>query len=366
MELLTVKSHRVVHYSRRERSEGGRVDSSYDVVTVSRASRSEDGKTNGEKRETTLVLLDRSSLCLPIMLYGSELWTLTKTKLLFLERVQRRILRMMQGLPIKCPSAALTALVYIGIPSVEDSIKQRMLGFVVSTANLPLDSLAHRVLVARADSSVGTSGVVRRFSDLLSDLNLPELPQLLENPPKSTVWKAHIRKHLAIRAHLDLVDSCGKAYISQCDLKLLRPAPHLSVTVGDLNLTRINNFRVRLLVGCDGLEKDVSRFRTRNYGFAKDDPSCKLCGSPVEDAEHFVLCCDALPDVRSRLLADAPPSVRAHLPCSTDQPRLFVEIMIGTCWVDDDVQSFCIQFLNELRATRASKLISITSAATSA
>ena len=32
------------------------------------------------------------ALCLPIMLYGAEIWSFTKTELLFLERVHRRIL----------------------------------------------------------------------------------------------------------------------------------------------------------------------------------------------------------------------------------------------------------------------------------
>ena len=49
------------------------------------------------------------SLCLPIMLYGSELWFLTKTELLFLERVHRKILRTIQGLPIRCSSSSLTS-----------------------------------------------------------------------------------------------------------------------------------------------------------------------------------------------------------------------------------------------------------------
>ena len=41
-----------------------------------------------------------SSLCLPILLYGSELWTLTKTELNLLERTHRKILRTIQGLPL--------------------------------------------------------------------------------------------------------------------------------------------------------------------------------------------------------------------------------------------------------------------------
>ena len=41
------------------------------------------------------------SLCLPIMLYGSELWFLTKTELMFLERVHRKILRSLDSFVAK-------------------------------------------------------------------------------------------------------------------------------------------------------------------------------------------------------------------------------------------------------------------------
>jgi hypothetical protein len=44
-------------------------------------------------------------------------------------------------------------------------------------------------------------------------------------------------------------------------MKISRPLPHWSVTVGDVQRTRANNFRIRLLPGCDGLEKDAARFR---------------------------------------------------------------------------------------------------------
>ena len=41
------------------------------------------------------------SICLPIMLYGCEVWTFSKTELLFLERVHRKVLKTIQGLPIR-------------------------------------------------------------------------------------------------------------------------------------------------------------------------------------------------------------------------------------------------------------------------
>ena len=57
------------------------------------------------------------ALCLPLLLYGSELWTLTKMELLSLERVHRRILRTIQGLPIRCHSTSLTTL--LGVQDIQ-------------------------------------------------------------------------------------------------------------------------------------------------------------------------------------------------------------------------------------------------------
>ena len=54
-----------------------------------------------------------SSLCIPILLYGCKLWSLTKSEVTMLERV---ILRTIHGLPLRCPSIAQRHL--MGVPSV--------------------------------------------------------------------------------------------------------------------------------------------------------------------------------------------------------------------------------------------------------
>ena len=51
-----------------------------------------------------------STLSLPIMLYGCELWSISKAESLMLECVHRKILRTIQGLPVRCPSVALISL----------------------------------------------------------------------------------------------------------------------------------------------------------------------------------------------------------------------------------------------------------------
>ena len=265
------------------------------------------------------------ALCCPIVLYGSEIWTLTKSELLFLERVQCRILRTIQGLPVRCPSTCLTKL--LSVSSIEDIITQRTLTFIVATANLPEESLARQVLVARANSPVAT-GVVKRYGEILENLNLPELQALLASPPKTSVWKAHVKRSLALRAHVDFMEVSSSLLLGSCELQLLKLAPHWRVTLGDPTLTRQNNFRIRLLVG---LEHDASRFRYRNTGAPRADASCKLCGHSKEDAVHFVATCHLLEDARSAALAEAPPPLSDLLPCRADDPTKFTELMLGTC-----------------------------------
>ena len=58
---------------------------------------------------------------------------------------------------------------------------------------------------------------------------------------------------------------------------------------GPYKLTRLNNFRIRLLVGCDRLEADAACFCSRTTNAQSGDPSCKLYNQGVpEDAAHFV------------------------------------------------------------------------------
>ena len=268
------------------------------------------------------------------MLYGSELWHISKTELLFLERVHRNILRTIQGLPTRCPSSSLTAL--LGIQSIEMLIKQRSLGFIVATANLPPESVSRRVLAARAASNNAKGVVMRYHQELLTKHSLPYLSTLLRNTPSSRVWKTHVRKFLALRVYLDFLEECDTYHLSSCSRQLLKPVPHLAVTVGDVNLTRKNNFRIRLLVGCDGLEKDAFRFRTRNTGRMAQNPSCKLCGAESEDAAHFIVHCCAL----ARVCACVRACVQRYLwqllplllPCFLTPPQVRWSLR-RLCWV---------------------------------
>jgi hypothetical protein len=295
------------------------------------------------------------TLCIPILLYGAEIWTLSKVELNMLERVHRKILRTIQGLPTRCHSSSLTSM--LGSTSIESFISQRKLNSINSIICLDEQSLPKKLLSKRSQDSKA-KGLIPDLEATLDHLNLPGITTLLDNPViiKPASWKRSIKKQLGIRPYLEFREVCQDYSVSECDMKIGRPLPHWSVTVGDVQRTRANNFRIRLLAGCDGLEKDAARFRSRSNGASPGDPSCKLCGDPTEGATHFIACCAALESERVRLISSAPSSVQALLPDHVMKPREFSYIILGTNWIPDcETQFFCIDFLSSLKSFRLSK-----------
>ena len=227
-----------------------------------------------------------SSYCIPIMLYGCEIWSLTRSEFVMLERVHRRILRTIQGLPLRCHSKAL---LHTGFSSITSLIQQRQLNFVRSFASLPADSLPRLVLEKRFSGSP-MKGSLPIFCTLFESLDLPSLPSIIEGSWSRKAWRRWVGNLCRSIEYSSFLDECSHLHLSDCMFPLGKPVPHWTVTQGLPNLTRLNNFRIRLLVGCDGLEADASRFRARRLpGIIPNDPVCKLCMGGIEDPAHSSL-----------------------------------------------------------------------------
>ena len=233
-----------------------------------------------------------SSFCLPILLYGCELWCITKTEITMLERVHRKILRTIQGLPLRCPAKALQIL--MGTSSILSFICKRQLTFVHSFSTLPPDSLPRRVLESRA-KCLSLRGIIPTLSSLLEECDLPSINSLMAGSCSRLAWKKQVKRLYLTKEFLAFLDECDHLPLSLCSVRLGSPVNHWRATLGLPILTRQNNFRLRLLVGCDGLEQDASRFRQRKDPSSRaHDASCKLCLSEPEDAPHFISRCPAL------------------------------------------------------------------------
>ena len=99
----------------------------------------------------------------------------------------------------------------------------------------------------------------------------------------------------------------------------------------------MNNFRIRLLVGCDGLEADAGRFRYRTFTDVSPGALsiCRLCKQEREDICHFLAHCPTLDHSRRLLLQSTPSSpVNLRHLYSSDSDR-FVDLILGIEWIAD-------------------------------
>ena len=136
--------------------------------------------------------------------------------------------------------------------------------------------------------------------------------------------------------------------MTRCCTKPGAPAPHWKITHSAdlLHLTTRSNFRVRLLLGCHGLESDAARFRVRRDGSPTGNPMCKLCNSEEEDPVHFLVVCNALQAQRQVLLSHAP----LNLPDLAQDPSAFTEIILVVDWIEDlEAQVFFVQYITDLK-----------------
>ena len=117
-------------------------------------------------------------------------------------------------------------------------------------------------------------------------LNLPSLEQLISIPRSKASWKNSSKMLLNIDHYIALTEECPADYpIGYCDLPLDKPSHHWSSTLHDQQATTgRTNFRVRMLVGCDGLE-------VSSQDEWHSPRRLKLCHIAPENPTHFILHC---------------------------------------------------------------------------
>ena len=284
------------------------------------------------------------SLCIPIMLYGCERWSVTKTEISILECVHHKILRTIQCLPTRCCSSAVHSL--LGATCIYDVTQQRQLTFVKFFSAMASDALPRMIFSTRVQFTAN-KGSIPVWSALLQSLDLPDLSQLMDSPWSQQSWKKFVKCFLKTNS---ITPSIGlQSFINfpmfVC-VEVDKPLPHLSVTRSLPLLTKRNNFQIHLLVGCDGLEHDACTFCTRRFPGVDNSSVCKLCLQEPEDQAHFIVRCPRLEPIRSQFLLTAPPSVQSQY-CNQHQ---LVQVILRLDWIEDHVtQQFAINFLHDLR-----------------
>ena len=181
-----------------------------------------------------------TSLCIPIMLFSSEVWCITKTELLFLERVHRKILHTIQGLPVRCPSLALNFM--MGSLDITSLISQWKLSFVYSIINLPDNSIARMIVCARLAAGVSSSSVIYSWQTILQENSLPTISSLLvEAPCKPLTWKRSVKLILRTKLYNNFLEKCNSLPVVECDMECFLAGHclnHWSASKGNRAMTR--------------------------------------------------------------------------------------------------------------------------------
>ena len=208
------------------------------------------------------------------------------------------------------------------------------------------------------------SGLLKTWSTLVSSRCYPSLSSMISNGKNKGSFKTAAKKSVLVTQYVKMTDTCTNLPISSLPALLGRPLMLWSCCQLDRSLHGPSNFRIRLLVGCDGLELDASRFRYRNRGnISPGDASCKLCNTEEESPSHFLVSCPALSMRRLALLQDAPSCVSVHLP---HDPRALHDtlynLLQGLVWLKAaHAQEWLLLFIKDLRQTRADLLLTRTS-----
>ena len=124
----------------------------------------------------------------------------------------------------------------------------------------------------------------------------PPISSTADLLPKKQSLLEKLYQKAAEHQSLHLTEDCPDYPIGCCNLPLGKPSHHWFST---LHATTRTSFRV--VVGCDGLEVDASRFRRRMNGTAPGESTCKLCLTAPEDPAHFILHCPSLSTRRHEL-----------------------------------------------------------------
>ena len=235
-------------------------------------------------------------VCLPSLLFDSEIFSLTPTLLSRLERCQRWFLKIIFHVPKFASSIFLERLA--GINSVESEIEYRKLLFIgrlLSVPNLPVTvkTLFRTRIESFYDEKILSIGI---FSTVFEALCKHDLLIYWEEWrrtaifPTYSVWKKLIKERIILFEKNRWSDHClnhPNMEISQLFLKNMPPDTFWSISNKFPDLVKHLHQQVRLKANY-GLNGCVHWLCGTNGAI------CFFCKDKVEDCSHFFLRCETV------------------------------------------------------------------------
>ena len=250
---------------------------------------------NGLHPEISIKLWN--TYAIPRLIYGLELFKLTKNDWNTLELCQRSILRNILHLPRTTPIVALHLL--SGVLPVQAVVERSMLTLfrsLCSQKETKESDILLRQLALKNDNSNSWTALIR---SLLIKYRLPTADAIYENPPSKSNWKRTVKKQV----NSEWMDYLrGKA--TECSslkyfsLHLCEPGkmhPVWRCTPHNKNAVLQAFVFTKFLMGQHQLQE-------RRNKLLKSNKPCPLCSETPETIEHFLLECGSLQRPRDQQL----------------------------------------------------------------
>lgn len=233
------------------------------------------------------------TVCLPKLLYGIEIWSVTDKSIDRLEQLQHEIGRKIQRLPPL--SAHPVNYVLLGWRSIRECIAVRRLLFLVELLRLPLDLLITQLtLQILTDCRFGLlsmspiSGLYQtaKMYGLSSDIN-----KMLDSGelPSKLGWKKKIEDVVHTVASHKWIVECN-LYSSLKLMIEVVPKPHVNiwwvVCKKNPHFRRHCTVMIKLITGNHNLNSGRRQYVVKTR-------TCQLCGIAEETVEHFLFACQA-------------------------------------------------------------------------
>ena len=181
------------------------------------------------------------------------------------------------------------------------------LSFLHRLLSLPDSATSKSILILRTNGPSHSGFFPAVSTPSYRNLIFPPVKELLGSPlPSKQAWMAHIHSTLLFSVADSLTSSAthmpSLSNVVNLHSKLNgRPLPLIASFKGDIGLSRLNNFRLRLLLHCSILNKDTAAFHI--HPTRSRSPLCPVCKMATEDAYHFIVDCHPLQQTRDRWLS---------------------------------------------------------------
>jgi hypothetical protein len=238
---------------------------------------------------------------LPRLLYGTELWVLSKPLLQKLEHFQRVKLRQIQDLPPNTANCVTIGL--IGVLPIEAEIDKRVLSLFRNLAANQGSVEANIALRQLATKETSSNSWFIHVKNILEKYNLPPAHVILHTPPTKPQWKRQITSAIGVHwtneLHKQLNNLSSTRYIAEQSVILTRPAPVWECSMGSRRESHKARTKARLMCGVYRLQTHEAMQKQNQYSVS---PVCLMCSSQPETREHFLLVCSALAITRNPFL----------------------------------------------------------------